>query len=347
MGRDNSVDMLLMLAQQGREQEQATNPLYGLANGIQYGMQQELDAIQKRKQLEDTYTTFAKMKKLFGGSEYDLTPELDTKSGSMNLKLVQRDDRELFNDAVNQGTSATELYSRFPSYSKAVDNLIQAGVVANPFQGQGTPIPGMPSTSISPVGGFNEQAPAITEPAPGYITVPKVDALGRPAGQDIVKDLRPEIEAKQQAERVQVETARSQAEGILKTVDRLKKDIKYFGPMGNIDPLWIQTGKANWLANYNSLKDKMVVDLIMQMKEASKTGATGLGNMSEKEGMRLENAKTALQRGLDPYDAMEYLIEIEEATKNVLKNTQRTGNVGMPTVGGMFNGERILSVEVE
>ena len=54
-----------------------------------------------------------------------------------------------------------------------------------------------------------------------------------------------------------------------------------------------------------------MLDVIAEMKSASKTGATGFGQLSEREGQILRDASTALNRGLSPKDAQKYLNEIK------------------------------------
>ena len=55
-----------------------------------------------------------------------------------------------------------------------------------------------------------------------------------------------------------------------------------------------------------------------EMKSASKTGATGFGQLSNKELGVLQDASTALKRTLSPQDADKYLTKMENAAKKVL-----------------------------
>ena len=48
-----------------------------------------------------------------------------------------------------------------------------------------------------------------------------------------------------------------------------------------------------------------------KMKEASKTGATGFGQLSEKELKVLKEASTALKKIMNPKDAQRYLDKME------------------------------------
>lgn len=111
------------------------------------------------------------------------------------------------------------------------------------------------------------------------------------------------------------------AKSIVDTISEIKSGIKYFGAAGDLPPFPAEYKKKNWLANYNTLKDKLVVDLMLKLKAASPTGSTGFGQLSEKEGLRLENAATQLQKGLSEEDAKKYLNIIEEGARKILEST--------------------------
>ena len=100
----------------------------------------------------------------------------------------------------------------------------------------------------------------------------------------------------------------------------------YFGAAGDLPPFPGEYKKKNWLANVEKLRDKLVVDLMLRLKDASATGSTGFGQLSEKEGQRLENATTALRRGLSEKDALRYLKEIEDIASKILsENSTKAG----------------------
>lgn len=151
-------------------------------------------------------------------------------------------------------------------------------------------------------------------------------AIYKALGIDPIQEqkFKAEQDEKKRLSDVQSQSVKDAARAALNTINEIEKGIKYFGPMGNIPQgmMPLDTERANWDANVNRLKNKMVVDLMMQMKAASKTGATGFGQLSEKEGQRLENAATALQRGLKEEDAQKYLNEIRASAKKVLGEDQ-------------------------
>lgn len=130
--------------------------------------------------------------------------------------------------------------------------------------------------------------------------------------------LRMEEENKIKQQEMHGKMLQDSARQTLRTVSELKKGLKYFGAAGDLPPFPAEYNKKNWVANYNQLKDKLVVDLMLKLKESSKTGSTGFGALTEKEGMRLENASSALQKGLSEGDALKYLTEIENSANNIL-----------------------------
>lgn len=105
----------------------------------------------------------------------------------------------------------------------------------------------------------------------------------------------------------------------LRAVKNLKEKIKYFGPFGGrIHPIasFLDTDKVDWDANLKRLKGLLVLDKMARLKQASKTGATGFGQLSNKELMLLENSATALKPEMSEEDALRYLNEIEEKLEN-------------------------------
>ncbi len=103
----------------------------------------------------------------------------------------------------------------------------------------------------------------------------------------------------------------------LNTISEVEKGIDYFGLTGGL-PSIPGTARATWEANVNKLLSGKIINLMTQMKEASKTGATGFGQLSEKELKVLQEASTALKRGLSPKDAQKYLNEMKVAAQKVL-----------------------------
>jgi hypothetical protein len=106
------------------------------------------------------------------------------------------------------------------------------------------------------------------------------------------------------------------AEDLLSTLGEVEKGMSYFGAAGAIPPLPGEYSKVNWRANYEKLISKNVLDTLRQMKSDSKTGASGFGQLSEKELAVLMNASTVLKRNMSEEDAKRY---IEVMKKPLLK----------------------------
>lgn len=128
------------------------------------------------------------------------------------------------------------------------------------------------------------------------------------------------------------------AQDNLATIQKVKEGSKYFGPLGGLptmaDPQSLlglnkkhYASRKEWENNVNKLLSQKVVDLISEMKRVSKTGATGFGQLSEKEGAILQQASTALSKDLPQEQALYYLNEMEKIHKKVLGG----GNQGQVT----------------
>jgi hypothetical protein len=58
------------------------------------------------------------------------------------------------------------------------------------------------------------------------------------------------------------------------------------------------------------------------MKEASKTGATGFGQLNVKELETLKNASTALKKDLPKEDAVRYINDMKSAVQKIIDNKE-------------------------
>ncbi len=154
--------------------------------------------------------------------------------------------------------------------------------------------------------------------------------------------LNPEAKQKlEDAKRAQANSEqeiRDNAQQNLESISEAKKGAKFFGPMGDVPSRFAPSSlplvggltmgdpklkgeygdRANWEANINQLLSQKVVDLLTKMKQASKTGATGFGQLSDKEGAILRQASTALNKQLPPDVALKYLNEMEKINQRIL-----------------------------
>jgi len=112
------------------------------------------------------------------------------------------------------------------------------------------------------------------------------------------------------------------AQDTLNTIGEIEKDLKYFGAAGAIGAFPFEYDKKNWKANLEKLKSRLVLDVMSEMKNASRTGATGFGQLSEKEMKVLQDASTALKETLSEDDAQRYINIIKEKAQKVLGDNQ-------------------------
>ena len=145
-----------------------------------------------------------------------------------------------------------------------------------------------------------------------------------------------EIQAAEEAARKNQDILRSNAQDNLSTIQEVKKGAKYFGPFGDLPTVAAPSSlfggygsRVMWESNINKLLSQKVIDTLNEMKQASKTGASGFGQLTEKELKLLTEASTALNRKLLPDQAIYYLEEMEKIQKKFLG--QDSGNESTPS----------------
>lgn len=154
---------------------------------------------------------------------------------------------------------------------------------------------------------------------------------------DIDKQNKREQTLKQQQQAT--EYIRSTAQDTLDTIGEIEKGINHFGLTGGI-PSIPGTDRYVWQSNINKLLSGKMIDLMTKMKEASKTGATGFGQLSEKEGQILREASTALKRGMPPSEAQKILNKMKIPLQKVLIEGSDI-NTGQPTTDQFQIGQTI------
>ena len=116
----------------------------------------------------------------------------------------------------------------------------------------------------------------------------------------------------------------SSAQDTLETISEIEKNLDFFGIKSFI-PAIPGSEKANWDANINKLLSQNIINVMNSMKQASKTGATGFGQLSNKELEVLRGASTALKKNLSKEDAVRYLGKMKAVANKILVN-QESGN---------------------
>lgn len=135
------------------------------------------------------------------------------------------------------------------------------------------------------------------------------------------------------------------AQDTLDTIGKVKKNLKYFGAAGSIPPLPGEYDKVDWRANFDKLLSQKVLDVMTQLKDASKTGATGFGALSAPELKVLQDAATVLKPNMSEKDALEYLEKMEVITNKVLAgDTQSTAG---GDVRAQYNALRAQGLSAE
>lgn len=119
-------------------------------------------------------------------------------------------------------------------------------------------------------------------------------------------------------------------EDMLKTVQTVRKGKKYFGRAGNV-PSLITAGfndeeygkRTQWEAETQKLMAQRMMEKMIELKVASKTGSTGFGQLTEREGRKIQEASTALNRNLTPDVADKYLVAMEDSLNKIIEGARR------------------------
>lgn len=131
----------------------------------------------------------------------------------------------------------------------------------------------------------------------------------------------------------QDENLKSSAQDSIDTIEKVKEGSKYFGPLGDLPskmaPSSLMPGeygkRAEWEANVNNLLSKKVIEVMNNMKKASKTGATGFGALNKSELDLLKNSSSVINRNLTPDVAVKYLNDLENVNKKILTGGNKFG----------------------
>jgi hypothetical protein len=138
-----------------------------------------------------------------------------------------------------------------------------------------------------------------------------------------LKAKQAEAEQKKQLSQDMVVTS---AQDALRAIEEIEKNggINLFG-LRSVVPAIPGTPKSNWNANIDKLTGQLVLDVMTNLKNASRTGATGFGQLSNKELALLQGASTQLRRDLSPQDAQKYLGILKEKYNKIISGQQKQG----------------------
>jgi hypothetical protein len=168
-------------------------------------------------------------------------------------------------------------------------------------------------------------APVAAGPQTGAIQPPSAGAAVL-AGEREKEVEKEKLRAKRNADYPRAKGAlnslKDSTERGLKLIEKLEKSPGAFwntGLLSNIPVRLIKGTDAydDETMQMQPLRDKVVIETMKQLKELSSTGATGFGQLSEKEGTRLENAIAGLQVGGSDKVRAENLATVKDALKTI------------------------------
>lgn len=241
--------------------------------------------------------------------------EAELSKALMVLQYKDNYDRELAKETEAEKRKSGLLEQQ----TKGVVTEVQPG---EPGAFEGTPF-GMAGKNFKATSPFNVTG---QEQVPEGYEITGYDQRGQPMIRKIkvnIAEQKFNIEQadKEKQKQEKSDFVKSSAMDTLNTIQEVEKGISNFGFFGSI-PSVPGTQRKNWEANVDKLLSSKVINLMTSMKEASKTGATGFGQLSEKELKVLQDASTALKRNLSPKDAQKYLDGMKSATQKILNKQQ-------------------------
>lgn len=177
------------------------------------------------------------------------------------------------------------------------------------------------------VGGkLDTESPFVYDPITG--TQKQNPAYLNPLAKEKLAQIAAKKQEDIQAQKNKEDMIRLDAESQLQAIQESKKGKKYFGAMGNLPTsaapsTYLSFGaeygpRKVWENNTNKLLSGRIIDLMNKMKSASKTGATGFGQLNRSELQLIQNASNVLSKDLTPDDAEKYLNQLEGVYNKIL-----------------------------
>lgn len=124
-----------------------------------------------------------------------------------------------------------------------------------------------------------------------------------------------------------VESTRSNIDNSLSTIDRVLKNPSLNDVLGSFEGGWMGAAKnvfsdeaQDVIADIETIKSQTFLNQLQKLKDASSTGASGLGALSEKEGERLMNGIQSLSR---KQSEKQFTSNLQEVQRLLLK-TRKT-----------------------
>ncbi|WP_370309314.1 hypothetical protein [Sphingobium abikonense] len=108
---------------------------------------------------------------------------------------------------------------------------------------------------------------------------------------------------------------------ILAAIARARRDLQAGGSAGywaRLPEMFQPQSAINLSGSLNTIASRLTLDKLAQLKQASPTGASGLGSLTEREGALLRDSVAALGQTQDPDRLMESLNNVEAHYRNVM-----------------------------
>jgi hypothetical protein len=168
---------------------------------------------------------------------------------------------------------------------------------------------------LTQAAGVQAMAPEGTTIRKGGLTIPLKPA---PKSDLAERKFQTTLSDKEVEKQAKSDIVKQSANDMLDAISNVEQGINYFGPLtGNIPGVPI-ADRIKWEANINKLLSSNVLNLLNQMKSASRTGASGFGQLSEKELKVLQDASTELKRNLAPEDAQTILNKMKIRLEKII-----------------------------
>lgn len=239
----------------------------------------------------------------FGGNDYEIAPDIERQVKEENLKYMQGVNKRMGGD--NSGSDV--VYRRADTGEEVAREVAEKDIA----QGDRNYI-------------INQRVASKS----GVKETPLVSTQDR----KFMDEQEENKKVQQQKSQMVLDTAQD----TLNTIAEVEKGMKYFGTFGNV-PSIPGSSRKTWESNIDKLLSSKILNTITTMKEASKTGATGFGQLNVKELQVLQNASTALRKDLPRPDAQNYINDMKKAVNKILSKEQaQSMTQGQTPAGNTF-----------
>lgn len=311
--------------------------LTSLAQGVMQGVQEEQARIREQKNIEAQNKRAIDMYKSVGKQSGTLIPSLKidekgnpeftarTPTPTEQKSIYDLDVSKMKADAIdkyiNGSVSEVDLISNMGSLNisdSEFEVANQARERINRLR-----MEEKVNTDYSVKKQMDSQASGIPE---GYRPVYEKDKFGNMSVSKIepisASDLKAmqDMEENDKKKQLQNDLVINKTQDALDTIAEIKSRSSNFGLFGGI-PSVPGTDRYVWQSNVDKLLARKIVNLIDEMKNASKTGATGFGALNKDELKVLQDASTALKRGTPEAKALEYLNSYEKSLNKILEGS--------------------------